>query len=75
MPHAEIPIISFEPFLKGNAEQRKAVADQVYRAFHDIGFLYLKDSGISQERVDEIFTLVRSILSHLANSERAVCHL
>ncbi|KIW25180.1 uncharacterized protein PV07_10839 [Cladophialophora immunda] len=59
MAKAEIPVISFEPFLKGDSEQRKAVADQIYRAFHDIGFLYLKDSGILQGRVDSIFTLAR----------------
>lgn len=58
MVKAEIPVISFEPFLKGDKEQRKAVAKQVYDAFHNIGFLYLKDNGITQERIDEIFALV-----------------
>ncbi|KAL3475099.1 hypothetical protein BJX99DRAFT_259714 [Aspergillus californicus] len=63
MPQPSIPIISFTPFLNGTAEQRKAVADQIYNAFHEIGFLYLTDSGISQARVDGIFELSRKFFS------------
>ena len=58
MTKPEIPVISFEPFLTGKAEDRQKVAQQVYDAFHNIGFLYLKDTGISQARIDEIFALV-----------------
>ncbi|KAL2850998.1 hypothetical protein BJY01DRAFT_245213 [Aspergillus pseudoustus] len=60
MTKAEIPIISFEPFLKGDATSRRVVATQIYQAFHDIGFLYLKDSGITQEQVDNVFKLSRA---------------
>lgn len=55
---AEIPLVSFEPFLHGNAKERAEVAQQVYQAFHDVGFLYLKDCGISQDRVAQIFEMV-----------------
>jgi hypothetical protein len=58
MTSNSIPVISFEPFLKGDREQRAQVAQDVYQAFHDVGFLYLKDFGITQAEVDEIFNLV-----------------
>ncbi|KAK5057669.1 hypothetical protein LTR84_011670 [Exophiala bonariae] len=54
-----IPVISFEPFLNGQAADRKMVAEQVYAAFRDIGFMYVKDTGISQARIDELFALAK----------------
>lgn len=53
-----IPVVSFKPFLAGDRAQQNAVAREVYDAFSNVGFIYLKDYGIPQERVDEIFQLV-----------------
>ena len=58
MSGSEIPVISFAPFLTGDAGQRQSVAKEIFQAFHTIGFLYLTDSGITQERIDGIFALV-----------------
>lgn len=54
-----IPVVSFEKFLTGKRDDQKQVAKQVYDAFSTVGFIYLKDHGIPQTRVDEIFELVR----------------
>lgn len=53
-----IPVVSFEKFLTGTRDDQKEVAKQVYDAFSTVGFIYLKNTGISQARVDEIFELV-----------------
>jgi isopenicillin N synthase-like dioxygenase len=58
-----IPVVSFEKFLTGTRENQSDVAAKVYDAFSKIGFIYLKDHGISQERVDEIFQLVGHVVS------------
>lgn len=56
---ADIAIVSFDRFLKGGEEDRQAVAQEIYQAFSSVGWVYVKDHGISQERVEEIFALVR----------------
>ena len=53
-----IPVVSFEKFLTGDRTAQKVVARQVYDAFSSVGFIYLKDHGIPQTRVEEIFRLV-----------------
>lgn len=59
---AEIAVVSFDRFLNGDHKDRFAVANEVYEAFATVGWVYLKDHGISQSRVDEIFELVSSSL-------------
>lgn len=52
----QIPVIDFEPFSQGNAAARQAVVKQIYQACHQIGFIYLKNSGISPALVNQLFT-------------------
>jgi isopenicillin N synthase-like dioxygenase len=59
---ADIAVVSFDSFINGNDEDKRAVAKQLYRAFSTVGWVYLKDHGIPQERVDEMFGLVCSSL-------------
>ncbi|EXJ81533.1 hypothetical protein A1O1_07597 [Capronia coronata CBS 617.96] len=49
------PIVSFQPFLDGTPEGKKEVADRLYDAFHNFGWVYLKDFGISQSEIEEMF--------------------
>jgi isopenicillin N synthase-like dioxygenase len=58
---ADITIVSFDKFINGGDAERRVVAKQLYNAFSTVGWVYLKDHGIPQERVDEIFKLVRSL--------------
>ncbi|KAF1993963.1 Clavaminate synthase-like protein [Amniculicola lignicola CBS 123094] len=58
--NVDIAVISFEPFIQGNDADRKDVAKQLYEAFSTVGWVYLKDHGIPQSRVDEIFELAKS---------------
>lgn len=55
---ADIAVVSFERFINGNDADKRAVAQELYEAFSTVGWVYLKDHGIPQERVDEIFALV-----------------
>lgn len=51
----QIPVIDFEPFLQQDETAQQAVAKQIYQACHEVGFMYLKNSGLSQNLVNEIF--------------------
>ena len=53
------PIISFARFLAGNKEEQEATGKKLYDAFHNYGWAYLKDFGISQQEIDESFRYVR----------------
>lgn len=55
---ADIAVVSFDKFINGSDADKRAVAKQLYEAFSTVGWVYLKDHGIPQERVDEIFGLV-----------------
>lgn len=57
---ANFPIISFAPFLDPNApeSEQRAVAQKLYDAFHTYGWVYLRDFGISDEEVANMFALV-----------------
>lgn len=53
-----IPIVDFSAMSlqntdlpDNNSQAIKALADQLYRAFSTIGFVYLKNHGIPQEEV------------------------
>ena len=62
-----IHVVDFGPFLDGTRKQ--AVADAVVKSFKQVGFVYLVNYGISQEKVDEIFTWVRKLnLPHVTTS-------
>ncbi len=53
----DIPIIDFQPFINGNADEKKAVAKQIYDACHKIGFMYLKNLGVSSKLRSKMFHL------------------
>jgi len=52
---ADIPVVSFGPFLSGGKDAQYKVAKQVYDAFSTVGFIYLKDHGIAQSEVNAMF--------------------
>jgi hypothetical protein len=57
---ADIAVVSFDKFNNGGDADKRAVAKQLYNAFSTVGWVYLTDHGIPQERVDETFGLVRN---------------
>ncbi|PSN59494.1 Clavaminate synthase-like protein [Corynespora cassiicola Philippines] len=57
---AKIAVVSFDRFLHGNDDEKRAVARELYDAFSTVGWVYIKDHGIPQSRVDEIFGLAKT---------------
>jgi isopenicillin N synthase-like dioxygenase len=52
---ADIPIVDFGTFLTGSQEQKEQVAKQIDDAFRDVGFVYLRNHGVSGDMVGECF--------------------
>lgn len=60
---AQIPVIDFELFTNSDAAAQQAVVQQIYQACHEIGFIYLKNSGISQTLIDELFIQIKQFFA------------
>ena len=52
------PIVSFQPFLDGTPAGKEEVSARLYDAFHNFGWVYLKDFGVSQAEIEEMFRRV-----------------
>ena len=50
----QIPVIDFAPFLMGNAIEKQAVVEQIYAACHQVGFMYLRNIGISRSLLSDL---------------------
>jgi len=52
----QIPIVDFSKFLSGSEDDKVACAKEILHGFTFSGFIYLSNSGISQETVDNAFS-------------------
>lgn len=51
-----IPVIDFSGFTGCESATREATAGSIRRAFEDFGFLYLRNHGVAQSVIDELFS-------------------
>ena len=51
----KIPVIDFTGLKGDNLPLRKATAKSMREAFEDFGFIYVKNHGVSQNAIDELF--------------------
>ncbi|MEM9007605.1 MAG: 2-oxoglutarate and iron-dependent oxygenase domain-containing protein [Cyanobacteria bacterium P01_F01_bin.86] len=68
---AEIPLIDFSAFLTEDPLGKLGVAADIYRACHEVGFLYLIHHGIPQSQIDQAFEQSQQFFSQpLATKQR-----
>ncbi|KIY47689.1 Clavaminate synthase-like protein [Fistulina hepatica ATCC 64428] len=53
--HVTLPTVDFALFGDGTSEEAKAIASKFYEACRDVGFAYLLNTGIPQDKVDLMF--------------------
>ena len=61
---AKIPnlaIIDMGPYREGGKEGRNKVAQEIYDAAHNVGFLYLKNFGMSEYLLETAFSVAKSL--------------
>lgn len=68
LPWAELVTLDLEEFSKPGGKER--LAKQLEHAVHHVGFFYVKNYGLSQEQVDNQFTLAKSFFN-LDTEEKA----
>ena len=52
---SHIPIVNFEKFRKGDINDKRQVSKELFRAFMDVGFVYLQSPGLSATQQDTMF--------------------
>jgi isopenicillin N synthase-like dioxygenase len=58
---SNIPIIDMGPYLEGTETGRRKVAQEIYRAAHEVGFIYLKNFGMSEDLLEAAFNIADSL--------------
>lgn len=58
-----IPIIDMGPFLEGTEAGRHQVAQEISKAAHEVGFIYLKNFGMSDDLLEAAFTVAHSLFN------------
>lgn len=60
--HSEIPAIDFSRFLAVSASDRQEVISEIDNALISVGFVYLLNHGIDQDKIDTCFDWVSCAL-------------
>jgi len=55
MASLQIPVVDFAPLGEGDPGAQKQVADAIYQACYQVGFVYLKNHGIPQLQINRLF--------------------
>ncbi|MGB3613194.1 MAG: 2OG-Fe(II) oxygenase family protein [Elainellaceae cyanobacterium] len=58
-----IPIVDFESFIEGDLAAQLLVSERIYQACHEMGFVYLKNVGISQRLIEQMFAQSNRLFS------------
>ena len=58
-----IPIIDLTAFTDGDTITRQNIIKQIYQACHEIGFMYLQNSGVSKYLIKQVFSYSKSFFN------------
>lgn len=67
-----VPVVDFSRFLHGSDVDKVSIARQIDEAFCNIGFVYLQNHGISQQKLNECFEWVRLISAGTRSEETSL---
>ena len=58
-----IPVVDLADFLSGNQEKKKAFVQQLGKAYEDVGFVAVKNHGIPDELINDLYKYVQQFFS------------
>ena len=61
---SNLAIIDMSAFRNGDNTERKKVANKIYNAAHNIGFLYLKNTGMPYDLLDKTFSVSNDLFKN-----------
>ncbi len=54
-----IPVVDLAKFTKGHPDERKEFVYELGRAYEDVGFVAVKNHGIPEDLIDELYRYVK----------------
>lgn len=66
-----IPIVDLADFTKGNAKQKAEFVQELGKAYEDVGFVAVKNHGISAELIADLYKYVQQFFSLPSEKKRA----
>jgi isopenicillin N synthase-like dioxygenase len=58
-----IPVVDLSDFVSGHSEKRKRFIKELGDAYHEVGFVTVKNHGISDKLIEELYREVKSFFS------------
>lgn len=62
-PLVDIPLIDFSPYLTNDVAGQQQVSKEIFKACHEVGFLYLTNHGIPQAAINQTFAQSQAFFS------------
>jgi len=71
MTKRTIPAVDLTQYTEGNATQKKAFVETLGNAFHEIGFVAVKNHGVSQQLIDDFYAASKAFFALPVEKKRA----
>lgn len=65
-----IPVVDLADFLSGDPERKKVFVNQLGRAYEDVGFVAVKNHGIPDELIGDLYNYVQQFFSLPADDKK-----
>src|SRR5215217_2859303 len=66
-----IPVVDLNDFVKGNAVQKQAFVNELGKAYEDVGFVAVKNHGISEGLIRELYQQIPQFTPTLLKAYKA----
>jgi len=63
MAKRTIPVVDLSKFTEGNTRQRNAFVKKLGKAFHELGFVGVKNHGVSQQLIDDFYAASKAFFA------------
>ncbi|MBT8190527.1 MAG: isopenicillin N synthase family oxygenase [Saprospiraceae bacterium] len=63
MSNRTIPVVDLSMFVNGSFEEKKAFVQEIGIAFHEVGFVAVKNHGVPKPLIDKFFEVSKSFFS------------
>lgn len=70
MSQRTIPVVDLSQFVQGDEKERAEFVQQIGHAFHDIGFVGVKNHGINPELIDDFYSSAKSFFALPVQTKR-----
>ena len=72
IPIESIPVVDIGPLLKGGAADKRRVAEEMCIAANGVGFFYVRNHGVPEQLIEDLFRVTRAFFNSTAADKDTV---